>query len=103
MNIAEIKEKIIALKDKIPCPKEKIAALKEKVPCPKEKIAAVKEKAIAVKEKVAAAPKTAKLIAAGVVSFATAAFTIIYLVNKFHGDYDNSKVPTPEQVLGAKK
>lgn len=96
MNIAEIKEKIIALKDKIPCPKEKIAALKEKVPCPKEKIAAVKEK-------VAAAPKTAKLIAAGVVSFATAAFTIIYLVNKFHGDYDNSKVPTPEQVLGAKK
>lgn len=96
MNIAEIKEKIVALKDKIPCPKEKIAALKEKVPCPKEKIAAVKEK-------VAAAPKTAKLIAAGVVSFATAAFTIIYLVNKFHGDYDNSKVPTPEQVLGAKK
>lgn len=96
MNIAEIKEKIVALKDKIPCPKEKIAALKEKVPCPKEKIAAVKEK-------VAAAPKTAKLVAAGVVSFATAAFTIIYLVNKFHGDYDNSKVPTPEQVLGAKK
>lgn len=59
--------------------------------------------------KKAKAPKAAKkaspIITAikAVISLATAAATCIYLVNKFHGNIDINKMPTPDQILHFKK
>lgn len=63
-------------------------------------------KVIEIKDKAKKAPnpvKVARIVIGSIVSLATAAATIIYLLNKFHGDFDLSKVPTPDQILNFKK